>query len=106
MIGIGGFNWLTAVGEPFRSWAGGAPALAAPGAASVKVKMAHSAPCSWLGADPSAARRWGLCIAATLLVDESRLSAVWSPSPDDPRAPVFGRAAKRQSLAWERPSYR
>jgi hypothetical protein len=36
----------------------------------------------------------------------SRLSAVWSPSPDDPRAPVFGRAARGQSLAWQRRFYR
>jgi len=106
LIGIAGISWLTGIGEPFRSMAGGAAALAANAPAEVQLSDGSFGSLFRLGAGP---------VSGEAGVDDSalaryrwlgrRLSTVWSPRKDDTRAPVFGRSAKPQSLAWERRFY-
>src|SRR6218665_677053 len=105
-IGIGGINWLTGVGGPFRSRAGGFQALAAQAPAGIEVMDGAFGTLFKLGAAPASGEAF---------VDDAtmplyawlgkRLSRVYRPSDDAPRAPVFGGMAKAQSLAWERRFY-
>ena len=106
LIGIGGINWLTGVGEPFQSRAGGCAALAAQAPADVQITDGEYGTLFTLGAGPISGEA-GVDDASLPLYHwlAGQISAAWSPSEDDPRAPVFGRAAKGPSLAWERRFY-
>jgi len=106
LIGIGGINWLTGIGEPFRSRAGGADTLAAQAPADVQVADGPFGTLFTLGTGPISGEAGvddaGLPLYTWLA---KQIAAVWSPGEDDPRAPVFGRTAKSKSLAWERRFY-
>jgi hypothetical protein len=106
LIGICGINWLSGIGEPFRSRAGGAKALVEHAPSDIKVADGPFGTLFRLGAEP---------ISGEAGVDDSalphyswlgsRLSPAWNPEEDDPRAPVFVRGAQSKSLVWERRFY-
>ncbi|RYH40214.1 MAG: DUF3396 domain-containing protein [Alcaligenaceae bacterium] len=106
-LGVAGINWLTGVGEPFRSQLQRTVGRdAAPPPAGVELMQGPHGTLYRLGAAPVTGQT-GVSDATLPLYRwlGARIAKVYFPHADDPRAPVFGAMRKSQSLEWERRFY-
>lgn len=99
-IGLAGINWITAVGEPFFSKAGGAR-LSDGLSPDITASIGPNGVVFRLGDAPVTGER-GVDDATLPLYYElgHRLAQAWTPVARP--SPVFGDAYPRESLAWER----
>lgn len=105
-IGIAAINWITGIGEPFRSRLASRGLLSDGLPTGVDMLDGPWGTFFRLGAAPTSGEA-GIDDATLPLYRwlGQMVAHAYRPSQDDPRAPVFGGMAKAESLAWERRFY-